>query len=613
VHSARPLNHTVMALHRRRQQTNGVERTRTEMRQPRSCACMWVHMLAYYYCWAVKHCTSSLPSSSTRQAVAPAATTQRSVAAAGAPWLMQRGMHFLGKSFEGTYAYDSPEAVESLRQMAAAGVTHVSLTFCWYVNVSTQRPPHSPGGDSPPPAPPCLIGQRLYNYSNTRPWSGLNGNPHGHENNAHVQLIGKTDTADACERACKASPSQNCTSWIWHNHDGSDWDGHCSRRSDGEWMPVPTKNDVSGRVNDTVYPPPPTPADHKALRWSTKVSFVDGVAPSGVIYANSSSPSDDELTTIIAAAHELNLTVKLRPTIDPRWESVPGCTERTATSCPSRGAIHFSTPTEWSTFFEEGSGGYTDYILHMAALAERTNCSILAVGVENGAVMAQETHMRTLIAKVRKVFSGQLHSDIAGSHTADFGLDSVKFWDAVDAISLDSYPNLKNSLTKSGDMNPTVEELMGGFQEYIDGMERFYNGTIGGNGSWTPKQAGLQIIWAEDGGCSYQGTYLHPGAFYHPAKPDQPCLSCQANYYEATLRTLFCNKQLRPWFGGVYWWKWSTDPDPWSHPEEGTPYNHASGNNSDCKTSSSLLAFSTSLVPNSRQADNDGGCSYLTY
>jgi hypothetical protein len=24
-------------------------------------------------------------------------------------------------------------------------------------------------------------------------------------------------------------------------------------------MPVPTTNDISGRVNDTVYPPPPTP------------------------------------------------------------------------------------------------------------------------------------------------------------------------------------------------------------------------------------------------------------------------------------------------------------------------------------------------------------------
>ena len=147
-------------------------------------------------------------------------------------------------------------------------------------------------------------------------------------------------------------------------------------------------------------------------------------------------------------------------------------------------------------------------------------------------------------------------------------------------------------------------------------MERLYNGSMGRNGSWWPEKAGLQINWAEDGGCSYKNTYKHPrvrlglefprrhttvglclsagrrltrkqtlaanrGALYHPAKPDPPCLSCQANYYEATMRTIMCNKQLRPWFGGVYWWKWSTDPDPWSHPGEGPPYNHLSGNCSD--------------------------------
>ena len=410
-----------------------------------------------------------------------------------------------------------------------------------------------------------------------------------------MQLIGKTATADACEAACKSSPSKNCTSWVWHAHDETDWDGHCYKRSDGHWMPVPTRNDVSGRVNDTVYPPPsppPTPGHHGPLRYDTKVTYVEGGAPSGVIYANASSPSDAELTTIIAAAHALNLTVKLRPTIDPRWETIPGCAEACAGNgcCPGRGGIHFNAAAEWDTFFAEGSGGYSDYILHMAALAERTHCAILAIGVEIGAVMDQEPHMRSLIANVRKVFGGQLHSDIAGAHTADFGLDRVKYWDAVDAVSLDSYPDLTNSLITKGDQDPSVEELMGGFQRYVDGMEKFYNGTIGGNGSWTPKEAGLQIIWAEDGGCSYKDTYQHPGAFYHPAKPDPPCLSCQANYYEATLRTIFCNKQLRPWFGGVYWWKWSSDPDPWSHEGEGTPYNHASGNNSDCK-SAALFFF----------------------
>ena len=64
----------------------------------------------------------------------------------------------------------------------------------------------------------------------------------------------------------------------------------------------------------------------------------------------------------------------------------------------------------------------------------------------------------------------------------------------------------------------------------------------------------MPIIFAEDGGCSYQNMFRHPAGFYHPADPDPVCLECQANYYEATLQTVFCNEQLRPWFGGIYWY-----------------------------------------------------------
>ena len=203
-------------------------------------------------------------------------------------------MHFLGKSFEGSYAYDSPQALQSLKNMADAGVTHVTFTFCWYLNA-------------------------------TRSQQG--------------------------------------------------W-----RFATGPIVPVP------------------------------------GPAPSGVIYANASSPSDAELTTIIAAAHSLNLTVKLRPTVDPHYEFIAGCTEETADKggCAGRGEIgHTFSSQQWTDFFE-GRGGYGDYVLHMAALAERTRCEILSVGVELTAAMAQEQHYRTLIARVRQVFTGEIHNDCSG-------------------------------------------------------------------------------------------------------------------------------------------------------------------------------------------------------
>lgn len=95
-----------------------------------------------------------------------------------------------------------------------------------------------------------------------------------------------------------------------------------------------------------------------------------------------------------------------RPWCDPHVSSLAqpvfACDSHT---CSDRLlVIRRSTDAEWATFFEEGTGGYTDYILHMAALAERTNCSILSVAVEIG---AQEMHMRTLIGEVRTMcFTG---------------------------------------------------------------------------------------------------------------------------------------------------------------------------------------------------------------
>jgi hypothetical protein len=116
------------------------------------------------------------------------------------------------------------------------GVTVYADPDACDVDGCSMRPPQDvpPGAwmertGSPPPPPPCALGQRLVNYSNIQ-FLGTS-----------IQFLGKTATADACEQACRSSPSQNCTSWTWHTHDGSQgWDGDCYARSDGRWQPVPS-------------------------------------------------------------------------------------------------------------------------------------------------------------------------------------------------------------------------------------------------------------------------------------------------------------------------------------------------------------------------------------
>jgi hypothetical protein len=100
--------------------------------------------------------------------------------------------------------------------------------------------------------------------------------------------------------------------------------------------------------------------------------------------------------------------------------------------------------------------------------------------------------------------------------------------------------------------------------------------------TWWParNKVPIKIVWAENGLISAPNSFRHPGGAYNSAHPDPVCLECQARYYEAFFKAVLCNPDAHEWFGGVYWWKWSSDPNPWSD-DGAVGNNRASGNNSD--------------------------------
>ena len=67
-------------------------------------------------------------------------------------------------------------------------------------------------------------------------------------------------------------------------------------------------------------------------------------------------------------------------------------------------------------------GSYAYFVYHVAALAERTHAEIVSVSVEMSSANPQEAHFRRLIGGVRKIFSGQLHCDVASGKHAWFRL-----------------------------------------------------------------------------------------------------------------------------------------------------------------------------------------------
>ena len=496
---------------------------------------------------------------------------------------LQRGIQFLGKGMEGAFSFDDPRALQSLKNLAATGADHVALTFSWYLNGTS--------------------------------------------------------------------------------------DGHSFRFNSGPIRPI------------------------------------DGPAPSGLNFANCSTPSDRELETIIAAAHSLNMCVKLRPVVqaDFPFTGLPSCTLATGgMGCPSQTGVGggFDAGDFQEFFWGKGGtvtkpaeGSYAYFVYHVAALAERTKAEIVSVSVELSSANGQEAHFRRLIGGVRSIFSGKVHCDVASAPLSSTkAITDVRFWDALDAVGVDAYPALTAGIP-ANETNPTVAQLVAAFSPVLKLMSDYYHGRfppappppplpppcgLGGHitnfsnlaphhlagpsgpntrwvqyigvagtfaecanlchnrknctswswhsqdasassqhcfsrsdGAWQPEyslgdvcgrvndtpvpsppapspptwwparnKVPIKIVWAENGLISAPNSFRHPGGAYNSAHPDPVCLECQARYYEAFFKAVLCNPDAHEWFGGVYWWKWSSDPNPWSD-DGAVGNNRASGNNSD--------------------------------
>ncbi|ULO06089.1 1,4-beta-xylanase [Paenibacillus sp. 19GGS1-52] len=132
--------------------------------------------------------------------------------------------------------------------------------------------------------------------------------------------------------------------------------------------------------------------------------------------------SDEEVKRAIGKAKSLQLKVCLKPIVN--------CADGTW-----RAHINFfdkDVPCEpkWSQWFSS----YTNFILHFAAIAEETGCEMFCIGCELVQADRRAEEWRTLIAEVRKIYSGTI------TYNCDkYQEDNVTWWDALDVISSSGY------------------------------------------------------------------------------------------------------------------------------------------------------------------------------
>ena len=126
-------------------------------------------------------------------------------------------------------------------------------------------------------------------------------------------------------------------------------------------------------------------------------------------------------------ADDLELRVALKPTVN--------CKNGTW-----RAHINFfdkDVPYEpkWSNWF----AAYTDFQLHYAAIAEKTDCEMFLAGCEMVMSERREAEWRKLISDIKSVYSGPV-----SYNTDKYQEDNITWWDCVDIISSSGYYPLNN-------------------------------------------------------------------------------------------------------------------------------------------------------------------------
>ncbi|MDY0019170.1 MAG: hypothetical protein RBT47_04130 [Anaerolineae bacterium] len=237
---------------------------------------------------------------------------------------------------------------------------------------------------------------------------------------------------------------------------------------------------------------------------------------STTISATDNTATDADLIHAIETAHGLGLQVMLKPHVDLSNDPTHW-----------RGEIGQGfTAAQWDAWFSS----YRAFLNHYALLAGTHGVEQFCVGTELSGTEAHTSEWRAAIAGVREVYDGPI------TYASNWGDETgLAWWDAVDFIGVDAYYPLAEGA------DPTLEELKAAWEPYVALLGDLAE-------SWDKT-----ILFTEIGYRSIDGTASHPWDWQTGGAID---LQEQADAYQAVFESVFD----QPWFAGIFWWDWGTDP-----------------------------------------------------
>lgn len=212
-----------------------------------------------------------------------------------------------------------------------------------------------------------------------------------------------------------------------------------------------------------------------------------------------------------------------------------------------RGDIDMKSDEEWRRWFHH----YEQFLLHFARICERSRVDLFCIGSEFvKATTQREQDWRQLIRNIRRVYDGPLTYAAA---VVEF--PQIKFWDELDYIGINAYfPLTENA-------EATLEDLKQAWQPYLKAIEKIH------------RRYRKPVIFTEAGYKSSKGSWIKPWQWEwgdDAASDMELDLQAQVMCYEALFQTFWS----KPWFYGVYWWKFYSHPDAGGLTDRGfTPQN----------------------------------------
>ncbi len=253
---------------------------------------------------------------------------------------------------------------------------------------------------------------------------------------------------------------------------------------------------------------------------------------STTVFAATATPTDADLIHVITEAHGRGLRVMLKPHVDLLHDADHW-----------RGQIgeEFTSEAEWAVWF----ASYRSFIGHYAGLAQAYGADQFCVGTELSATVHRADEWRAVIEGVRTRYSGPI------TYAANHGGEEIRirWWDAVDYIGVDAY----YPLTDQND--PTLAELKAAWAPHVATLASL-------SSTWEKP-----ILFTEIGYRSQDGANRHPWAWAVEGAID---FEEQSDAYQAVFESFYD----KPWFNGMFWWAWGTDPFEGSSCDDGyTPHD----------------------------------------